>query len=329
MTADEALATLDPEARRLLQALSTVDRPNVHLLPIDEARRAFDATLACVPRQRVSCVSDLAMELVDCDVRIGARCYVPHGVRLGTIVYFHGGGWLIGGLESHDAVCRALANAAGALVVSVAYRRAPEHPFPAPVQDAYGALRWVTEHASQLGADPEKIACCGDSAGANLVLAATRLCAERGSAMPAHQTLVYPVTTTDLETGFDPAFEGIMLNVEEMRWHQRHYLPDATQRAHRLVSPLEHSVPARLPPTLVVVAGCDPLHVQAERYARHLNSAGVPVEVAKFAGMPHGFFQFPGVLSAADKAVSAVAGAIRRAFRRGIPPTGRPVRDCC
>src|SRR5579875_245932 len=313
MPADAAHAALDPEARQLLQELASARRPSVRLLPIEAARRQFDATFAGMPRQPVSSVADLEIDLPG-RVRIWARCYRPRKGHLPAIVYLHGGGWLIGGSDSHDAICRALANRAGAVVVSVAYRRAPEHPFPAAAQDAYGALCWVAEHADSLGSDPGRVACCGDSAGGNLVLAAVRLCAERGGPMPAQQTLVYPVTTTDLQTGFDAAYDGIMLDLDEMRWHQRHYLPDAGQRSHPLASPLEHPVPPGLPPALIAVAGCDPLHAQAECYAEHLERAGVPTDVVTFSGMPHGFFQFPGVLSAADEAVRVVAGAMQEAW---------------
>jgi acetyl esterase/lipase len=283
----------------------------VHLLPVEEARRVFDAECAALgPGEDVASVVDVAIEVAG-GVRVPARVYRPLPGTLPVVVYFHGGGWVLGSIDSHDVACRALANASGAVVVSVGYRRGPEHRFPTAVEDAYAATRWVVDRASSLDVDASRLAVAGDSAGGNLATAVALLARDRGAPSIAFQLLVYPVTTTDLAAGFDIAYEGVFLYRDEMQWHQDNYLASPRDRHDPLVSPLDAADLRGLPPALVITAGCDPLHAQGELYARALADAGVAVEHVEYPGMVHGFFQLPGVLDDGRAAVERAGAALR------------------
>lgn len=297
---------LDEQVRRLLA--SAPERPSVHLLPLDTARK-------CVEREAAALGSGAAVAAVsDAQVgpeRIPVRVYRPGSGTLPVVVYLHGGGWVLGSIDTHDALCRALAHDSGAVVVSVGYRRAPEHPFPAAVEDAYAATRWVAERAGELGVDPARIAVGGDSAGGNLAIAAALLARDRGGPAIAGQLLVYPITTTDLDRGVDPDYDGLGLTRDELRWHQRAYLPTAADAASQLASPLDAADLRGLPPTLILTARCDPVRPQGELYADALRDAGVPVRLMPSPGMPHGFFQLPHVLDGAAETVRRVGSVMR------------------
>lgn len=311
---------LHPQAAALLAGAP--DRPNAHLLSVAAARTRFEADRAgAEPREPVAAVVDLRIDVEG--GAIPARAYRPAAGPLGAIVYLHGGGWLLGSVDSHDVPCRALANAAGAVVVSVGYRRGPERRFPTAARDAYAATRWVAEHAGELVVDPARLAVAGDSAGGNLAIAATLLARDAGHPALAFQLLVYPVTTTDLDTGFDAAWEGVVLYRDELRWHQDNYLATAADRGAPLVSPLDGADLRGLPPALVVTAGCDPLHPQGERYADALRAAGVPVEHLDYPGMTHGFFERPATLDDARDAMRRTGDAVRAAL--DPPHSGRAI----
>jgi acetyl esterase len=305
---------LHPQAAEILAAGAQSDRPNAHLLPVEEARRNFDADFAAVgPGDPVHEVVELHIEVDGGE--IPARLYRPADGRLPVVVYFHGGGWLLGSVESHDAVCRALANAAGAAVVSVGYRRGPEHRFPVAVDDCYAAAQWVVDRADDLAVDPHRLAVAGDSAGANLATAVALLARDRGEPPVVFQLLAYPVTTTDLEKGFDLAYEGFSLYYDELRWHQDNYLSSPEDRRSPLVSPLDEAHLTGLPPAMVITAQCDPLHAQGELYASALAGAGVQVEHRHYPGMVHGFFQLPSLFDDGRDAVERAGAALRHAFR--------------
>jgi acetyl esterase len=304
---------LHPQAAEILAAAAQSDRPNAHLLPVEEARRNFDADFAAAgPGDPVHAVSDVRIDVDGGEVP--ARVYRPADGRLPAVVYFHGGGWLLGSVESHDAVCRALANASGAAVISVGYRRGPEHRFPVAVEDCYAAVRAVVDRAAELGVDPRRLAVAGDSAGGNLATVVALLARDRGQPALAFQLLVYPVTTTDLEKGFDRSYEGLFLYYDELQWHQDNYLSSSDNRRSPLVSPLETADLERLPPAMVITAQCDPLHAQGELYARALAGAGVQVEHRHYPGMVHGFFQLPSLFDDGRDAVERAGSALREAF---------------
>ncbi|MBS1870050.1 MAG: alpha/beta hydrolase [Actinobacteria bacterium] len=304
---------LAPAAAELLRGALASERPNAHLLPVEQARRNFDADFAAVgPGEDVAEVRDHRIPVEG--GAVPARSYRPAAGTLPAVVYLHGGGWLLGSVESHEAVTRALANAAAAVVVSVGYRRGPEARFPTAVEDAYAALLWTVEHAAELGVDPRRVAVAGDSAGGNLATAVARLARDRGGPALALQVLAYPVTTTDLDVGFDGDYQGYFLYRDELQWHQDNYLADPGQRDDPLVSPLEADDLAGLCPALVITAQCDPLHRQGELYAEALARAGVAVEQRAYAGMVHGFFQLPSVFEEGRDAVELAGAALRRSF---------------
>lgn len=304
---------LAPAAAEILAASVGSDRPNAHLLPVEEARRNFDADFAAVgPGEEVDEVRE---HRIAADNReIAVRVFRPSAGTLPAVVYFHGGGWLLGSLDSHQAVCRALANASGAVVVSVDYRLGPESRFPTAVEDCYAATVWVQGEAAELQIDPDRIAVAGDSAGGNLAAAVTILARERSGPPLALQVLAYPVTTTNLDVGFDSDYEGFFLYRDELQWHQDNYLPSPEQRTDPLVSPLEHADLRGLPPALVLTAQCDPLHAQGELYAQALHGAGVTVEHRQWRGMVHGFFQLPSVFAEGAEAIHVAGAALRRSF---------------
>jgi acetyl esterase len=297
----------------IMQASLTSTRPNAHLLPVVQARRNFDSDFGEIgPGDPVLDVADHQVPVDGGEITV--RAFRPLEGVLPAIVYFHGGGWLLGSLDSHEAVCRALANASGAVVVSVGYRRGPEARFPTAVNDALAATSWVVDHGDTLGIDPARVAAAGDSAGANLAIATALLARERGGPRLAMLMLAYPVTTTDLDVGFDSDYEGFQLYRDEMQWHQDNYLPSPDARTAPLVSPLEHAELAGLPSTLVITAQCDPLHRQGELFAQALQRAGVPTEHRQWPGMIHGFVQLPSIFTEGAEAIEVAAAALRRSF---------------
>ncbi|NRQ34352.1 alpha/beta hydrolase [Nonomuraea sp. NN258] len=245
----------------------------------------------------------------------GAQGGAGDGGGRPVVVYFHGGGFTICSLDTHDAVCRDICAGAEAVVVSVDYRLAPEHPYPAAVEDACAATRWAHEHAAELGGDPGRLVVAGDSAGGNL---ATVVCLkardERAGPPISLQVLIYPVTDADQDT---PSYRengtGYFLTAAHMRWFWDCYQPDPARRAEPYSSPV-HADLSGLPPALVLTAEHDPLRDEGEAYARLLGFAGVPAHGVRYDGMFHGFYGFYGmgaVLPAAKEASELVNSVIR------------------
>jgi acetyl esterase/lipase len=305
---------LDPKAKELLDEVEASGRPNAHLLPVPEARANFEALFASLgPGQEVEEVRDLSIPASG--TSIPARSYRPVGIGpLPVVAYYHGGGWLLGSVEAYDVVCRALANASGAIVVSVGYRLAPEHPYPAAVEDAFAATRWIAENAGDLGGDRNRVAVAGDSAGGNLAAVVALEARDLTQPRLAFQLLVYPVTTCDLGLGFDMAYEGYFLYRDELQWHQDNYLPSPELARDWRTSPLEASDHSGLPPAFVITAECDPLHWQGELYAAKLRAAGVDVELREYPGMIHGFFGLDTVFDQAADAMRDAGAALRNAL---------------
>jgi acetyl esterase/lipase len=305
---------LDPKAKALLDEVKASGRPNAHLLPVAEARANFEALFAGLgPGQEVEEVQNLTLATSDREVH--ARVYRPVGDAPRPVVaYYLGGGWLLGSVDAYDIVCRALANAAGAIVVSVEYRLGPEHRFPTAVEDAYAAATWLGENADVLNGDRARLAVAGDSAGGNLAAVVALVARVRGGPAIRFQLLVYPVTTCNLEVGFDLAYEGYFLYRDELQWHQDNYLSSPEQARDWRVSPLEAPDHSNLPPAFVVTAECDPLHRQGELYADRLRDAGVEVELREYPGMIHGFFGLDMVFDAAGDAMRDAGAALRSAL---------------
>ena len=304
---------LDPLAKQMLDDFIASGRPNAHLLPVEQARANFESLFAGLPRQDVAAVADHDIPVADGST-IPARSFRPSDEPgLGLVVYLHGGGWLLGSVESHDPVCRALANASGAVVLDVGYRCAPEWKFPTAADDALAAVRWAHEHAAELGADAGRMAVAGDSAGGNLAAVVTQDLRDAGEDFLRFQLLIYPVTTADMELGWDDAYEAHFLYRDEILWHQGHYLASPDDAADPRVSPLNGDADG-LPPAQIQSAECDPLHPQAERYRDHLQAAGVPVEYRSYDGMIHGYFGLESVFAASQDALDDAGRALREAL---------------
>jgi acetyl esterase len=233
---------------------------------------------------------------------------------LPVLLYFFGGGWVLGTIDTADGVSRTLANSAGALVAVVGYRLAPEHPFPAAIDDCYAATAWVAAHAAEIGADPARLAVGGDSAGGNLAAAVALRARADGPAL-AGQLLVYPNTDqlADDES-IRAADDRYLFNRHSVAWYRRHYLLDAAAAASPLASPLRADSLAGLPPALVITAEYDPLRDQGEAYARRLADEGVQVVLSRYDGMAHGFFTMAGTVDASRAALAQAAARLRDWF---------------
>lgn len=260
------------------------------------------------------------------------RVYRPAGDGpLPTLLYLFGGGWTLGGIDTADGICRRLANASGGQVLTVGYRLAPEHPFPAAVHDCHAAAAWIAAHPEEFGADPQRLAVGGDSAGGNLAAAVTLLARTAGPRL-AGQLLVYP--NTDQRADRAPAGDEdpLLFNRHSVDWYRRHYLPDPADAADPLASPLLADDLSGLPPALVVTAEYDPLRDEGERYAARLRAAGVPVTLSRYPGMIHGFFAMPGAFDAGRRALDEAAAFLRESVYRGrdgARPDAGPAADAC
>ncbi|HEY3492609.1 MAG TPA: alpha/beta hydrolase [Solirubrobacterales bacterium] len=246
---------------------------------------------------------------------IGARRYVPHGAPSESaplLVYFHGGGWVIGDLDTHDSPCRFLAANSGVEVLAIDYRLAPEHPFPAAAEDALAAYAWVSANAETLGADPARIAVGGDSAGANLAAAASLLARDTDLRLPAMQLLIYPVTVADEEMPSRHTFgDGFLLSRPDMDFFEGHYLPEGVDRGDPRVSVLRADDLSGLPPAYLAIAGFDPLRDEGVAFAERLREAGVPVSLRLHPGLVHTFANLTAICPSARQAMLEAVGALR------------------
>ena len=299
---------LHPEARALLDQLEALGDPPLET-STPEAVRALRASRIQPPIVALAEVRD-----VDAN-GIATRLYRPSmDAPLGLMAYFHGGGWVLGSIETHDHIARGLAAGSGCAVLSVDYRLAPEHPFPAGLDDAFTVSTWVQEHASSLGCDPERLAIGGDSAGANLAAVVT----QSGRFPFRFQLLVYPVTDVrGGTTSYEELAEGFGLTSEGMRWFLEHYLSGAEGAPNDpRVSPLlaDDSAFAASPRTLVITAELDPLRDEGEAYAERLRAVGVAAETTRYDGMIHAFFSLGAFLSDGRRALTQAADALGEAI---------------
>ncbi len=249
---------------------------------------------------------------------VALRIYKPSSAAiLPVLVFFHGGGWVTGDLETHDFQCRLVSRWANCAVVHVNYRHAPEHPFPAAIDDAYAGASWVADNAASLGLDATRIAVGGDSAGGNLAAAVTLLAAERGAPTFIFQYLAYPVTDAAMDTpSVRENATGFGLTAEAMRWFWDQYVPDKSQRFHPVASPLRAENLRGLPAAFVLTAEFDPLRDEGEAYAARLREAGVPVQLKRYDGLIHGFLGQTAEIDAARLAMADLTNALREAFAR-------------
>jgi acetyl esterase/lipase len=302
------LIELHPQAQAVLEYIASFGYPPITEVSPDEARVIRRVHL------RPSAIELDEIRAVDAG-GVPARLYRPSDDDdLGLLVYFHGGGWVVGDLETHDSTCRALAAESGHAVLSVDYRLAPEHAFPAAFDDAVAAMRWASSRAKEVGCDPDKLAIGGDSAGGNLAAAVTQQ-----AAVPLRfQLLVYPVTDARCNTkSYADYADGPYLTRASMDWYIAHYLSGGEGGADDpRVSPLlgDDDALAKSPPTHVVTVETDVLRDEGEAYAARLESVGVPTTVRRYEGMFHGFFALPEMLDAGREAVAEAGRELRRAF---------------
>jgi acetyl esterase len=310
---------LDGKTRYILSLMSLVGPPPPETLSPVEARAEFlrRGEAAAPPRRRLARVTDV--EIPSAAGAIRARVYVPFAKAraLPALVYFHGGGWVLGCIETHDRLCRVIADDAACIVVSVDYRLAPECKYPAAVIDARAAFTWVAEQAASLGIDSSRIAVGGDSAGGNLA-AVTTLAGVAGQCpLPAYQLLIYPVTDLACDTtSYENFAVGYFLTRSLMLWYRDHYLPEAGAYVEPQASPLRAELRRPLPPALVITAGFDPLLDEGLAYAHKMRAAGTEVTYRCHEGLIHGFVNMTGAIPAARYALAEATTALRLAFAR-------------
>jgi acetyl esterase len=311
---------LDPQARFLMEIVARKAAPAFHTLDVERARAETRKMYAYFAAEAPAAVTTTEYAIPGEDGRtIAARRYRPAGGNepLPLLVFFHGGGWTVGDLDCYDSLCRLLADRADCAVLSVDYRLAPEHPFPAAVHDAYEATRWAALHAEELGIDATRIAVGGDSAGGNLAAVTALLSRDREAPRLVFQLLIYPATDQRSERPSQRQFgRGYLLDLESIRYFQDKYLRHARDYDDWRASPLRREDVAGLPPALIISAGFDPLRDDCLAYAEHLIAAGVAVDYRCFDGMVHGFITLGKMFAAAGEAIRHSAEALAAAFRR-------------
>jgi acetyl esterase len=304
---------LDPQAQKVLEQLAALGLPPNHTVSPAQARiNAKARPRAAGPE--VAKVED--RQIPGSGPAVPVRIYTPAGPGpFPVLVWFHGGGWVVGDLESADPTARHLAVGAGCVVVSVDYRLAPETKFPGAADDCYAATVWAAQNAAQLNGDASRIAVGGDSAGGNLAAAVSLMARDRKALPLAFQLLVYPVTARDFNTpSYRQNANGYLLTRDGMQWYWDHYLNHAAEAEHPYAAPLVAKDLTGLPPALVITAEMDPLRDEGEAYAQRLQAAGIPTQYTCYDGMIHGFFGMPAVLDKGKQAIAEANTALRQAF---------------
>ena len=305
---------VDPQIQALLDRGTGV--PATHTLPVDVARAQYEARIALMPAPaEIAGVHEQTIDGPGGPLRI--RIYTPHGTGpFPLLVFFHGSGFVLCSLDTHDGMCRNLCAGAGCVVASVDYRLAPENKFPAGIEDCLYGTRWAAAHAAELGANLMRIAVAGDSAGANIAAVTGLRVRDEGGPTLCGQLLLYPVT--DYHTPGTPSYEenaeGYGLTRDTMQWFWAHYLSDDSQGRHPHASPLRAPDLSGLPPALVITAEYDPLRDEGEFYAERLRTAGVPTALTRYDGVNHGFMFWVGVVDKAGVAMNEAGDWLRGVF---------------
>ncbi|MUG72293.1 alpha/beta hydrolase [Paenibacillus validus] len=304
--------TLDPQAAAFLDLIKSGGTPPLKMMTPEESRALFAQMHALGGEiEAVAQVEDRHISVPDGQIKV--RIYRPEGEGpFPILVFFHGGGYVFGDLETVDRPCRNLTNAARSVVVSVDYRLSPEYKFPVPVEDGYAALEWVSNQASTFQGDASRIAVGGDSAGGNLAAVVAILAQERGGPTIVSQVLLYPVTDFSCNSNsYKENGQGYNLTEEDMLWFRKHYLGSEDDIQNVYVSPLLANSLSGLPPALILTAQYDPLRDEGAQYAARLKDSGVSVEYECYEGMIHGFFWFAGILDQGKHAIDRVANYLR------------------
>jgi acetyl esterase len=314
---------LHPEIRFGMRLVKLIEPPPLERLTVAEAREQTrrDARVVAGPRIEVARVEELGVPSLAGELR--ARLYVPSGLAAPAplLLWLHGGGWVVGDLDTHDQLCRYLAREASARVLALDYRLAPEHPFPAAVEDALAGFRFAAAEAERLRADPNRIAIGGDSAGANLAAVTCLALRDGEEPSPAAQVLVYPVTDASRRArSYELFAEGFFLTAEKMEWYFDHYLPEPARRTDPRASPLLAAGLGGLPHAHVLTAGFDVLRDEGDAYAERLREAGVAVTHQREGGLVHGFVNAVGLGGAYGAATARLAEAIRAVLRAPRQP---------
>jgi acetyl esterase len=317
---------LDPQIEVVLDLVRKANAPELWKLTPDQAREQYRLRVDKLKvKESIHRSNDRSIP-GDGGV-IAIRIYHPRennkGELLPVLVWYHGGGFVIGDLDTHDSACRMLANSADCLVVSVDYRLAPEYKFPCAVDDCAAALKWISQHAEEIGGDAARIAVGGDSAGANLATAVAIMARNAGYPKIVFQLLIYPCVAPEPDTPSHKKFaEGFVLTRNTITWFYKHYLRSARDVSDFRFAPLVADDLSSLPPSLVLVAGYDPLRDEGVQYAQRLIEAGNRVRLANYEGMIHGFFLMGGAVDAAKRAVTESAAMLREAFGTVLETTG-------
>jgi acetyl esterase len=313
-------AVIEPATEALLAQMREGGGKPLYEMSVEEVRGMVVGSSAMLagPLVEVGAVEDRTLSTSAGDVRV--RVYTPSGVHaqaLPILVYFHGGGFVAGDLDTHDNTARYLAQNADAIVIAVDYRRSPEHKFPAAVDDAYAAVEWVAKHAADVGGNSARIAVAGDSAGGNLAAVVCQLAKERGGPRIAYQALFYPLVDFTLANSPSRSQFGggdYFLSNRDMEWFREAYLEDPADASDERVSPLLARDVTNLPPALIVAAQCDVLYDEGKAYAERLAAAGVAVEHRCFNGTIHAFMSFAGAIPMGKDALALAATRLRAAL---------------
>jgi len=312
-------STLDPQMKIILDAFNAAGPMFLRAETAEQARAKLRALIEANPTPPPAIYRVEDRHIPGADGQIAARVYTPEGSPpMGVLVYFHGGGWMLGDLESHDYLCRALANGAGCVVVSIDYRLAPEHVFPAGAEDCYAATKWVAENAAALGADASRLAVGGDSAGGNLAAVVSMMARDRGGPAISFQLLFYPVTDCALDTPSQKEFaaDGYALSRADMEWFWKNYLDPSAKKNNSYACPLRAKNLKGLPTALILTASHDPLRDEGERFAERLIAAGVKVTCTRYEGVTHAFVSLADALDKGKEGQRQASDALRAAFAR-------------
>jgi acetyl esterase len=318
---DQQAMALDPVMKMILDQMAAQPGPKMHELSAPEARAMFTGLMEVAGPKDVPIGKIVNLTCPGPAGEIPLRVYTPVAPAadaLPTLVYYHGGGFVIGDLDTHDGLCRLLANEASVRVIAVDYRLAPEHKFPAAVEDAFAALTYIETHVAELGVDANRLAVGGDSAGGALAAIVAQMAKEVGDPKIAFQLLLFPVTQIGATTASLEKFaEGYFLERAGLDWFFANYLPPGADKSDPKVSPMAASSLAGLPPAYLMTAECDPLHDEGVTYAAKLREAGVDVVVADHAGLVHDFIYLQAMLPQAAQAMKEAAGAVSAALKAG------------